>query len=237
MNPIIRTLTVGTMNIDDHNKSLGVQVDSRRKFVYTNEVVLKRLLAISEFLFWIMFFLWKVELFMKAKAKRQIADRCLRAESLRVGNFNIPFLRFSTISLPTSFLTRNTNTKFSGFFSRRNAIGTSFDATPPKPREQRDRQKKVFLTLKRSKETKSKNVSELWRMRTREIMRLFMCADDGATCGFASNDGISRWKACEICWAVKKYSKSASWRLFWHLATCFLTPHWAILISWRFYLW
>lgn len=109
---------------------------------------------------------------MKAGAKRQIADRCLKAKSLRVGNFNIPFLRFSTISFPSSFLTRNTNTKFSGFYSLLTRLEQVFVATPPKPREQRDRRKKQFLTLKRIKEAKSRNVSELWRMRTREIMRL-----------------------------------------------------------------
>lgn len=117
--------------------------------------------------FWIISFSWKMEIIHKSHSSGRflIVDRRLR--TLRIGNFDIPLLRFSTFSFPPPFVTRNTNTKLNSFFfSRRNNSRLEqvflLQHHRQKTREQRgiDDEKKRFFNFERSKEPKSKNVSE-----------------------------------------------------------------------------
>lgn len=121
-----------------------------------------------------------------------IVDRRLR--TLRIGNFDIPLLRFSTFSFPPPFVTRNTNTKLNSFFfSRRNNSRLEqvflLQHHRQKTREQRgiddEKKRKDFLTLKEAKSQRARmSVNPQTNENTRK-MRLFMYC---VTCGFVSND-------------------------------------------------
>lgn len=117
----------------------------------------------------------KLKLFIRAE------PRSPSEKAFVLVTFNIPILRFSTISFSSLFLEKHQHRahrllrfEMSDSFLL-SATGTSFYCNTAKAsREQRDRRKKIFLTLKAKQDGKEqRNVSELQRMGTREKRDFF----------------------------------------------------------------
>lgn len=156
---------------------------------------------------WFMLFMWKMEIIHEAGATDCWSVRCAVWESLRVGNFNIPFLRFfynffSSLFLPskhqhkTCFSLAVTGTSF--LLQHRQSLNL---------KNRSDRRKKDFFNIENVKRKKAKSrgmsVNSTANGNTRKSATYSLLVVLH-TCGFASNEEISRWGRAYEIWLARE---------------------------------